>query len=58
LLEGNGSAIEGTEMSKAELVEAVQKSLGKEASAAQAERIVLAVVEGIKIGLRRPKAFN
>jgi DNA-binding protein HU-beta len=45
-------------MSKAELVATVQKSLGKEASSAQAERTVDAVIEGIKIGLRRPKAFN
>jgi DNA-binding protein HU-beta len=42
-------------MSKAELVEAVQKSLGKEASAAQAERIVVAVVEGIKTGVKKTK---
>ena len=45
-------------MSKAELVEAVQKSLGKEASAAQAERIVVAVVEGIKTGVKKGKTFN
>jgi hypothetical protein len=33
-------------MSKAELVAAVQKALGKEASSAQAERTVDAVIEG------------
>ena len=42
-------------MNKAELVEAVQKSLGKEASKAQAERAVEAVVEGIKGGLKKGK---
>ena len=45
-------------MSKAELVEAVQKSLGKEASAAQAERIVVAVVEGIKTGVKKTKSVQ
>jgi DNA-binding protein HU-beta len=45
-------------MSKAELVEAVQKSLGKEASAAQAERIVVAVVEGIKTGVKKAKSVQ
>jgi len=40
-------------MNKAELVEAVQKSLGKETSKALAERAVEAVVEGIKGGLRK-----
>jgi DNA-binding protein HU-beta len=45
-------------MSKAELVEAVQKSLGKEASAAQAERIVVAVVEGIKTGVKKGKSVQ
>jgi nucleoid DNA-binding protein len=46
-------ALLGTEMTKAELVKAVQKSLGKEASAAQAERIVVAVVEGIKTAIKK-----
>ena len=45
-------------MSKAELVEAVQKSLGKEASAAQAERIVVAVVEGIKTGVKKTESVQ
>jgi len=39
-------------MNKAELVEAVQKSLGADASKAAAERAVDAVVEGIKKGLK------
>jgi len=42
-------------MNKAELVEAVQKSLGKETSKAQAERAVNAVVESIKLGLKKSK---
>ncbi len=42
-------------MNKAELVEAVQKALGKETSKAQAERAVEAVVEGIKGGLKKGK---
>ena len=42
-------------MNKAELVEAVQKTLGKETSKAQAERAVEAVVEGIKGGLKKGK---
>jgi nucleoid DNA-binding protein len=44
-----------TVMNKAELVEAVQKSLGKDVSKAQAERAVEAVVEGIKGGLKKGK---
>lgn len=40
-------------MNKAELVQAVQKTLGKETSKAQAERAVQAVVDGIKAGLRK-----
>jgi nucleoid DNA-binding protein len=42
-------------MNKAELVEAVQKTLGKETSKAQAERAVEAVVDGIKGGLKKGK---
>ena len=42
-------------MNKAELVEAVQKSLGKETSKAHAERAVEAVVDGIKGGLKKGK---
>ena len=42
-------------MNKAALVEAVQKSLGKETSRAEAERAVEAVVDGIKIGIKKDK---
>ena len=45
-------------MNKAELVEAVQKTLGKETSKAQAERAVNAVVESIKVGLKKSKAVQ
>jgi nucleoid DNA-binding protein len=42
-------------MNKAELVLAVQKTLGKETSKAAAERAVNAVVEGIKKGVKKDK---
>jgi len=42
-------------MNKAELVDAVQRALGKETSKALAERSVEAVVESIKTGLRKAK---
>lgn len=42
-------------MNKAELVAAVQKSLGKETSKAQAERAVAAVIDGVKGGLKKGK---
>jgi DNA-binding protein HU-beta len=42
-------------MNKAELVEAVQKSLGKETSKASAERALEAVIDGIKGGLKKGK---
>jgi nucleoid DNA-binding protein len=45
-------------MSKAELVATVQKSLWKEASFAQAERTVDAVIEGIKIGVKKTKSVQ
>ena len=45
-------------MSKAELVAAVQKALGKEATSAQAERAVDAVIEGIKIGVKKTKSVQ
>jgi len=45
-------------MSKAELVAAVQKALGKEASSAQAERTVDAVIEGIKTGVKKTKSVQ
>ena len=40
-------------MNKAELVEAVQKALGKDTSKATAERAVEAVIESIKGGLKK-----
>ncbi len=42
-------------MNKVELIEAVQKSLGKEASKAEAERAVSAVIDSIKIGVKKTK---
>lgn len=45
-------------MSKAELVSQVQKSLGKEVSAAQAERAVNAVIDGIKAGVKKSKSVQ
>jgi DNA-binding protein HU-beta len=45
-------------MNKAELVDTVQKSLGKETTRASAERSVTAVIDGIKIGLRKGKAVQ
>jgi len=45
-------------MKKAELVEVVQKSLGKETSKAAAERAVNAVVDAIKVGLKKSKSVQ
>jgi DNA-binding protein HU-beta len=45
-------------MSKAELVATVQKSPGKETSSAQAERTVDAVIEGIKLGVKKTKSVQ
>lgn len=45
-------------MNKVELVEAVQKSLGKETSKAEAERAVNAVIDGIKIGVKKTKTVQ
>ena len=45
-------------MSKAELVAAVQKSLGKETSSAQADRTVDAVINGIKTGVKKTKSVQ
>ena len=45
-------------MSKAELVAAVQKSLGKETSSAQADRTVDAVINGIKTGVKKSKSVQ
>lgn len=42
-------------MNKVELVAAVQKSLAGETSKAQAERAVNAVLEGIKLGVKKSK---
>lgn len=42
-------------MSKAELVSSIQKNLGKETSAAQAERVLKAVIDGIKAGVKKTK---
>jgi DNA-binding protein HU-beta len=50
--------LRSSSMNKAELVSAVQKSLGKEASKAQAERAVDAVVDGIKAGLRKGQSVQ
>jgi nucleoid DNA-binding protein len=40
-------------MNKADLVSAVQKSLGKDASRAEADRSVQAVIDSIKAGLKK-----
>jgi len=45
-------------MSKAELVAAVQKSLGKETSSSQADRTVDAVINGIKTGVKKTKSVQ
>jgi DNA-binding protein HU-beta len=45
-------------MNKADLVESVQKTLGKEISKAFAERAVDAVIEAIKAGLRKTKSVQ
>jgi DNA-binding protein HU-beta len=42
-------------MNKAELVESVQKTLGKETSKATAERALGAVIDAIKAGLKKGK---
>jgi nucleoid DNA-binding protein len=44
-------------MNKADLVEAVSKSLGT-SSRAEAERVVTAVVDGIKTGIRKDKSVQ
>lgn len=45
-------------MSKVELVTAIQKSLGKETSTAQAERALAAVIDGIKAGVKKTKSVQ
>ncbi len=42
-------------MNKVELIAAVQKSLGKEATKAEAERALSAVVDSIKMGVKKTK---
>jgi nucleoid DNA-binding protein len=42
-------------MNKAELIAAVQKSLGKETPKAAAERAVEAVIDAIKAGIKKDK---
>lgn len=45
-------------MSKAELVASIQKTLGKEISTAQAERVLKAVIDGIKAGVKKTKSVQ
>lgn len=45
-------------MNKAELVSAVQKVLGKDASRAEADRAVHAVIDAIKTGLKKDQAVQ
>jgi DNA-binding protein HU-beta len=45
-------------MNKAELVAAVQKTLGKDVPRAQAERALDAVIEGVKTGLKKDQAVQ
>ena len=45
-------------MNKAELVELIQKELGKETSKAEAERALNAVLESIKSGIKKTKKYS
>jgi nucleoid DNA-binding protein len=45
-------------MNKAELIEAVQKSLGAECSKAHAERVVNSVLQSIEDGLKRDQQVS
>jgi nucleoid DNA-binding protein len=45
-------------MNKAELLLIVQKNLGKEASKADADRSVKAVIDGIKAGLKKDQSVQ
>lgn len=45
-------------MNKVELVAAVQKALGKDVSKAQAERTVNAVIDAIKLGIKKSKSVQ
>jgi len=44
--------------SKLQLVEAVQKTLGKETSKAHAEKVVGAVIDGIKSNVKKSKSLQ
>jgi len=52
---GGGSGRKAAAMNKAELIEAVQKALGKEASKRQAEESVNSVLEAIANGVKKHK---
>lgn len=45
-------------MNKAELIESVQKALGKETSKAAAERATAAVLDSIKAGVKKDKSVQ
>lgn len=45
-------------MNKGELIESVQKSLGKETSKADAERAVAAVIDSLKAGIKKDKVVQ
>lgn len=45
-------------MNKAELVASVQKTLGADTSKAEAERVIAAVIDGIKGGLKKTKVVQ
>ena len=51
-------ALAHADMSKAELVSSIQKTLGKETSTAQAERVLKAVIDGIKVGVKKTKSVQ
>ncbi len=51
-------AIRSGYMNKAELVSAIQKSLGKDTTVAQAERALAAVVDGIKAGVKKANSVQ
>ncbi len=45
-------------MNKAELINEIQKKLGKETSKAEAERCLNAVLEAVKLGLKKEKSVQ
>ena len=45
-------------MNKVELIAAVQKALGAETSKAEAERAVTAVIDSIKLGIKKTKTVQ